>query len=166
MVKKSIIWDYAKVDFLFCIKYHCVANPLQISLKMIWHNFRYKEHTIERSEKIVHFLGVLILILMSGCNDSNGNGSKNEQQILENVWTYVKGTDMPIDEEWENAWLNGEIEEIEVSDDITNYIDTKEEYNGQTVLLVTPNFETERMAYPSILVDAETMEVIGEIPGA
>lgn len=104
---------------------------------------------------------------MSGCNASNANGSDSEedQQVRENVWAYVKGTDMPIDEEWENAWLNGEIEEIEVSDEITSYIDTKERYREQNVLLVTPNFKTERTAYPKILVDAETTEVIGEIPG-
>lgn len=116
-------------------------------------------------KKLLLFFVIVLLALMSGCNDSNANVSENEQQVLENVWTYVKGTDMPIDEEWENAWLNGEIEEIEVSDDINNYIDAKEEYLGQTVLLVTPNFKTERMAYPSILVDPETTEVIGEIPG-
>ena len=73
---------------------------------------------------------------------------------------------MPKDEEWKNAWLNGEIEEIEVSDDITSYIDIDEKYQGQTILLVTPTFEIERMAYPSILVDLQTTEVIGEIPGA
>ena len=116
-------------------------------------------------KKLLIFCGIVILTFMSGCNDSNANGSENEQQILENVWTYVKGTDMPIDEEWENAWLNGKVEEIEVSDDINSYIDTKEKYQGQTVLLVTPNFKTERTAYPRILVDAETTEVIGEIPG-
>lgn len=119
-------------------------------------------------KKSLMFFVIVLLAFMSGCNSSNANGSKSEEelQILENVWTYVKGTDMPIDEEWENAWLNGEIEEIEVSDDITSYIHTEEKYHGQTVLLVTPNFKTERMAYPSILVDAETTEVIGVIPGA
>ncbi|KAA0954743.1 hypothetical protein FQ085_17865 [Planococcus sp. ANT_H30] len=116
-------------------------------------------------KKSLLFFVIVLWALMSGCNDSNANVSENEQQVLENVWTYVKGTDMPIDEEWENAWLNGEIEEIEVSDDITSYIDAKEEYPGQTVLLVTPNFKTERTAYPKILVDAKTTEVIGEIPG-
>lgn len=117
-------------------------------------------------KKLLIFFGIIKLIFMSGCNASDANGSEKEQQILENVWTYVKGTDMPIDEEWENAWLNGDIEEIEVTDDITSYIDTKEKYQGQNGLLVTPNFKTERTAYPSILVDEETTEVIGVIPGA
>lgn len=105
---------------------------------------------------------------MSGCIDFNANNSKSERdkQILENVWTYVQATEMPIDEEWEDAWLNGEIEEIEVTDDITRYIDTDEKFHGQTILLVTPTFKTKRMAYPSILVDPEMREVIGEIPEA
>lgn len=107
------------------------------------------------------FIIVVLLFFMAGCNDS----SEEDQQVLENVWTYVKETDMPADAEWESAWLNGEIEEIEASEDISSYSGLDEKYHGQTVLLVTPVFETERLAYPSILVNPETKKVIGELPG-
>lgn len=106
---------------------------------------------------------IVLLAVMSGCN--NNKKSEEEQQILENVWTYIQGTDMPKDEEWENAWLNGEIEEIQVSDEMASYTDVDEKYRGQTIFLVTPVFETELVAYPSILVDQETKKVIGELPG-
>lgn len=107
------------------------------------------------------FFAIFLLILMAGCNDL----SEEDQKVRENVWSYVKGTDMPVDEEWESAWLNGEIEEIEVSEDSNSFSGLDEKYVGQTVQLVTPVFETERIAYPSILVDPETKEVIGELPG-
>lgn len=118
-------------------------------------------------KKLFVFCVIITLILMSGCTDSNADNSKSERdkQILENVWTYVQETDMPEDEEWKNAWLNGQIDEIEVSDEITSYIDIDEKYHGQTILLVTPTFEMERMAYPRILVDPETKKVIDELPG-
>lgn len=107
------------------------------------------------------FFASVLLLFMTGCNDL----SEEDQKVRENVWSYVKATDMPVDEEWESAWLNGEIEEIEVSEDISSFSGLDEKYLGQTVLLVTPVFETERIAYPSILVDSETKEVIGELPG-
>jgi len=112
-------------------------------------------------KKSLMFFMVVLLTLMAGCNDS----SEEDQQVLENVWTYVKGTDMPADKEWESAWLNGEIEEIEASEDISSFSGLDEKYHGQTVLLVTPVFKAERLAYPSILVDPETKRVIGELPG-
>ncbi|EIM05931.1 hypothetical protein A1A1_13682 [Planococcus antarcticus DSM 14505] len=104
---------------------------------------------------------------LSGCNDFNADSSKSErdQQVLDNVWAFVEGTEMPKDEEWKKAWLNGEIEETEVTENITSYVDTAKKYHGQTVLLITPTFEAELVAYPRILVDPETREVIGYMPG-
>lgn len=117
-------------------------------------------------KKLLIFV-IFLVIFMSGCTetDPNHSNSERDKQILENVWTYVQGTDMPEDEEWKSAWLNGEIDEIEVSEEITIYTNIDEKYHGQTIIQVTPTFEIERMAYPRVLVDPETTEVIGELPG-
>lgn len=115
----------------------------------------------------INVLAFFLLAIVTGCNvvDSSNNKSEESNKVLENVWEYVQTTDMPQDEEWKSAWLNGKVEEIKMTDDIDSYQHVEEKFHNDTVFLVTPLFKTERIAYPRIVVDPQTKEVIAELPG-
>lgn len=116
--------------------------------------------------RLINVFALVLLAILASCN--NADLSKNNEEhskVRENVWAYVQSTEMPQGEEWKNAWLNGKIEERKLEGNIVDYSNLPDKYHGETVFFVTPSFNTEPVAYPTILVNPETREVIGEIPG-
>lgn len=116
------------------------------------------------------FIGGLLNILnrnkLTSCNpvETSNQNIKNDD-ILTKAWAYVLTTEMPQDEEWQNAWFHGKIEEIELTPDIINYQQIDDKYYGKTVYIVNPVFEMELTAEPAISVDPDTQVIIGVIPG-
>lgn len=110
---------------------------------------------------------VLILLLgvsLAACTPDQP-ATKEDEQVLQNVWSYVQTTEMEQDAEWEKAWLNGTIEEMVVTENLMLSADLSEEMVGERVYLVSPSHSQELVAEPTIVVNPSTKEVIGEIPG-
>ena len=107
---------------------------------------------------------VLLVALLAACTSAH-TVSPEDEQILRNVWSYVQTTEMQQDAEWEKAWLNGTIEEIEVTKNLMQSANLPEELLGEQVYLVSPSFSQELVAEPTIVVNPSTKEVIGVLPG-
>lgn len=107
---------------------------------------------------------VLFMALLVACS-ADQTVSPEDEQIFQNVWSYVQTTEMEQDAAWEKAWLNGTIEEVEVTKNLMQSANLPEEMIGERVYLVNPSFSQELVAEPTIVVDPSTKGVIGEIPG-
>ncbi|ARI77811.1 hypothetical protein [Halobacillus mangrovi] len=111
---------------------------------------------------------VSILLVVVGCEstatEKNSNqGSAIDQKIRENVWSYVERSEIALREK--EAWLTGEIEEKVIDEEIASHQNLDGDYLNETVLKVTPGDSEKRDAYPTILVDPDTQEVIAVLAG-
>ncbi len=101
-----------------------------------------------------------MLLLTIGCVNSESSSQIDSDEAIQNAYDFVKekGWDDTIVGEMENATV-----EESRADSKAEYIDKS--YEEQEVLLVTfeddPNSTT---GTPAILVDPETLKVIGYIP--
>lgn len=91
--------------------------------------------------------------------------SSEDEQVLQNVWSYIQTTEMEQDTEWEKAWLNGTIEEMMVTENLMKSANLPQEMIDERVYLVSPSHSQELVAEPTLVVDPLTKEVIGVLPG-
>ncbi|MGI8314228.1 hypothetical protein [Halobacillus mangrovi] len=111
---------------------------------------------------------VSIVFVVVGCDSTaiekrSNQGSETDQKIRENVWSYVENSEIALREK--EAWLNGEIEKKVIDEEIVSHQNLDEDYLNKTVLKVTPGDSEKRNAYPTILVDPDTQEVIAVLAG-
>lgn len=103
-------------------------------------------------------------IALTGCQDSGSTESEDEyQEVRENVWAYVENSEIPLRDK--EVWLNGEIKEKVVDEEIVSHQQVDEKYLHQNVIMVVPADSKKYAAYPSFLVDPDTKEIITVLPG-
>jgi hypothetical protein len=107
---------------------------------------------------------ILFALALAGCQDSGSTEAKDDyQKVRENVWDYVQHSEIALREK--EAWLNGEIKEKVVNQDIVNHQQVDKMYLDKTVIMVVPADSKKYVAYPSILVDPDSEEIIAVLPG-
>ncbi|WP_342528288.1 hypothetical protein MKY84_05310 [Chryseomicrobium sp. FSL W7-1435] len=113
----------------------------------------------------------ILLIVLTGCQKEASQVSPEEinaaqeETILENAWSYVQTTQMPQSEEWQDAWMQGEIETLTLTKAHIRSANLEDRLIGQSIYSVTPSAELNLIAEPTLLVDPESMQVIGVLPG-
>lgn len=105
-----------------------------------------------------------LLGILTACSPEQPVSSEDEQ-VLQNVWSYVQTTEMEQDTEWETAWLNGTIEEMVVTENLMKSANLSVEMLEERVYLISPSHSQELVAEPTLVVDPSTKEVIGVLPG-
>ncbi|TFB23881.1 hypothetical protein E3U55_03445 [Filobacillus milosensis] len=113
--------------------------------------------------RFLKFLTLTISIsLVIGCSKEQANTSNDSYNDIKKVaWEYIE------EQEWleynNGNWQDAEVKQIEADD---TYELLKDGYDGEQVMSVTfKDEEKTQVSTPVILVDPDTKEVIGYLPG-